>query len=205
MPANPLISIIDDDESVRKSLAFRLGAAGFRVATYELAMAFLDAPPHIGEGCVVTDIRMPQMDGMELLRRIKSSGRNLQVVVMTGHGDISLAVEAMKLGASDFIEKPFDDETLLTMIRAALNNAEASSQREGKALEIVELITSLTARERAGARWPGGGPIQQDHRTRSRHQSSDRRNLSCQCHEKNASYQPLRTRPDRHQGWSFLI
>ena len=148
MPANPLISIIDDDESVRKSLAFRLEAAGFRVATYELAMAFLDAPPHIGDGCVVTDIRMPQMDGMELLRRIKSSGRNLQVVVMTGHGDISLAVEAMKLGASDFIEKPFDDETLLTMIRAALNNAEASSQREGKALEIVELITSLTARER---------------------------------------------------------
>jgi two-component system response regulator FixJ len=148
MPANPLISIIDDDESVRKSLAFRLEAAGFRVATYESAMAFLGAPPHIGDGCVVTDIRMPQMDGMELLRRIKSSGRNLQVVVMTGHGDISLAVEAMKLGASDFIEKPFDDKTLLTTIRAALNSAEASSQREGKALEVVELITSLTARER---------------------------------------------------------
>jgi len=148
MPAKPLISIIDDDESVRKSLAFRLRAAGFRVAAYESALAFLDAPPDIGEGCVVTDIRMPQMDGMELLRRIKSSGRNLQVVVMTGHGDISLAVEAMKLGASDFIEKPFDDETLLTMIRAALNNAEASSQRQGIALEIVELIASLTTRER---------------------------------------------------------
>ena len=148
MPANPLIIIIDDDESVRKSLAFRLEAAGYRVATYESAMAFLDALPPIGDGCVVTDIRMPQMDGMELLRRIKSSGRNLQVVVMTGHGDISLAVEAMKLGASDFIEKPFDDETLLTMVRAALNNAEANSQREGKALEVVELITSLTARER---------------------------------------------------------
>ena len=148
MPTKPLISIVDDDEYVRKSLAFRLKAAGFRVATYELPLAFLDAPPHIGEGCVVTDIRMPQMDGMELLRRIKGSGGNLQVVVMTGHGDISLAVEAMKLGASDFIEKPFDDETLLTMIRAALNNAEANSQREEKALEIVELIASLTARER---------------------------------------------------------
>ena len=148
MPASPLISIIDDDESVRKSLAFRLRAAGFRVAIYESALAFLDAPPHIGEGCVVTDIRMPQMDGMELLRWIKSSGRNLQVVVMTGHGDVSLAVEAMKLGASDFIEKPFDDETLLTMIRAALNNAKASSQHEAEALEMVELIRSLTARER---------------------------------------------------------
>ncbi len=148
MPPNPLISIIDDDESVRKSLAFRLRAAGFRVAAYESALAFLDAPPHIGEGCVVTDIRMPQMDGMELLRRIKNSGRNLQVVVMTGHGDIALAVEAMKLGASDFIEKPFEDETLLAIIRAALNNAEASSQRDGKALEIVELVRSLTARER---------------------------------------------------------
>jgi two-component system response regulator FixJ len=148
MPPNPLVSIIDDDESVRKSLAFRLRAAGFRVAAYESALVFLDAPPHIGEGCVVTDIRMPQMDGMELLRRIKSSGRNLQVVVMTGHGDIALAVEAMKLGASDFIEKPFEDETLLAMIRTALNNAEASSQRDGKALEIVELVRSLTARER---------------------------------------------------------
>ena len=148
MPAKPLISIIEDDESVRKSLAFRLRAAGFRVAAYESALAFLDAPPDIGEGCVVTDIRMPQMDGMELLRRIKSSGRNLQVIVMTGHGDISLAVEAMKLGAADFIEKPFEDEKLLTMINAALNNAEASSRRDRKALEIVELMRSLTARER---------------------------------------------------------
>jgi len=148
MPANSLITIIDDDESMRKSLAFRLRAAGFRVASYGSALAFLDAPPDIGEGCVVTDIRMPQMDGMELLRRIKSSGRNLHVIVMTGHGDVSLAVEAMKLGASDFIEKPFDDETLLTMIRAALNSAEASSRRDGKALETVELIRSLTARER---------------------------------------------------------
>jgi two-component system response regulator FixJ len=148
MPALPLISIIDDDESMRKSLAFRLRAAGFRVATYDSALAFLDAPPHLGEGCVVTDIRMPQMDGMQLLRRIKSSGQNLQIVVMTGHGDISLAVEAMKLGASDFIEKPFDDEALLTMIRAALNNAEASSQRDAESLEMVELIRSLTARER---------------------------------------------------------
>jgi len=148
MPAKPLISIIDDDESVRKSLAFRLRAAGFRVAAYESALAFLDAPPDIGEGCVVTDIRMPQMDGMELLRRIKSSGPNLQVIVMTGHGDISLAVEAMKLGAADFIEKPFEDEKLLTMINAALNNAEASSRRDGKALEIAELMKSLTARER---------------------------------------------------------
>jgi two-component system response regulator FixJ len=148
MPAKPLISIIDDDESVRKSLAFRLRAAGFRVAAYESALAFLDAPPDIGEGCVVTDIRMPQMDGMELLRRIKSSGPNLQVIVMTGHGDISLAVEAMKLGAADFIEKPFEDQKLLTMINAALNNAEASSRRDGKALEIAELMKSLTARER---------------------------------------------------------
>jgi len=148
MPANSLITIIDDDESMRKSLAFRLRAAGFRVASYGSALAFLDAPPDIGEGCVVTDIRMPQMDGMELLRRIKSSGRNLHVIVMTGHGDVSLAVEAMKLGASDFIEKPFEDEKLLTMINAALNNAEASSRRDRKALEIVELMRSLTARER---------------------------------------------------------
>ncbi|SDR63549.1 two component transcriptional regulator, LuxR family [Rhizobiales bacterium GAS113] len=148
MSANPLVSIIDDDESVRRSLAFMLQSAGFRVATYESAMAFLDAPPHIGDGCVVTDIRMPEMDGIELLRRMRSSGRNLQVIVMTGHGDVPLAVEAMKLGALDFLEKPFDHEILLTTIRAALNNGEASSQLEEQAREIVERIKSLTARER---------------------------------------------------------
>lgn len=148
MSANPLISIIDDEASVRRSLAFMLQSAGFRVATYESAMAFLDAPPHIGEGCVVTDIRMPEMDGMELLRRMRSSGRPLQVIVMTGHGDVPLAVEAMKLGALDFLEKPFDHEILLTTIRAALNKGEASSQLEEQKREIVERIMSLTARER---------------------------------------------------------
>ena len=81
MPATPLISIVDDDESVRNSLAFRLEAAGFRVATYESAMAFLNAPPSVGGGCVITDIRMPEMDGIQLLRRIKSSDQDLQVVV----------------------------------------------------------------------------------------------------------------------------
>lgn len=148
MPASPLISIVDDDESVRSSLAFRLEAAGFRVATYESAMAFLNAPPPVGGGCVITDIRMPEMDGIQLLRQIKSSDQNLQVVVITGHGDVSLAVEAMKLGALDFLEKPFDDEALLTTIRAAVNNEKLSSQLEGQACELVERITSLTTRER---------------------------------------------------------
>lgn len=148
MSANPLISIVDDDASMRKSLAFMLQSAGFRVATYESAMAFLDSPPHIGTGCVVTDIRMPGMDGIELLRRIRSGGRDLQVVVMTGHGDVPLAVEAMKLGALDFLEKPFDHKILLTTIRAALNHGEASPQLEEHAREIVERVMSLTARER---------------------------------------------------------
>jgi two-component system response regulator FixJ len=148
MSDNPLISVVDDDASMRKSLAFMLQSAGFRVATYESAMAFMDALPHIGTGCVVTDIRMPGMDGIELLRRIRNCGRDIQVVVMTGHGDVPLAVEAMKLGALDFIEKPLDHAILVTTIRAALNHRHASSQLEEQGRDIVERIMSLTARER---------------------------------------------------------
>ena len=94
------------------------------------------------------DVRMGGMNGLETLRRIRETNAKLPVIMMTAYGTTQTAIEAMKLGAADFIEKPFEDEKLLTMINAALNNAEASSRRDGKALEIVELMRSLTARER---------------------------------------------------------
>ena len=120
MPADRVVHVIDDDEVVRQSLAFLLSSAGLAVRVHESAVAFLDVLPEVQEGCVVTDIRMPQMDGLELQRRLHEMKTALPVIVMTGHGDVPLAVEAMKAGAIDFIEKPFDDEILLSAIRSAL-------------------------------------------------------------------------------------
>jgi two-component system response regulator FixJ len=108
-----LVHIIDDDEAVRDSLAFLLRAAEFNVVTYPSATHFLESLTRDIDGCVITDVRMPDMSGLELLRRLRGLSCMIPVVVMTGHGDIQLAVEAMKAGAIDFLEKPFDDERVL--------------------------------------------------------------------------------------------
>lgn len=119
--SNRLVYVIDDDPAMRDSLDFLLGAAGFAVRLFENAEAFLGELPGLGAGCVLTDVRMPGTDGIELLRRLNADSANrLSVIVMTGHGDIPLAVEAMKLGALDFLEKPFEDERLVAVIETAL-------------------------------------------------------------------------------------
>jgi two-component system response regulator FixJ len=121
MSQSSLVYVIDDDPAMRDSLDFLLGAAGFAVRLFENAEAFLGALPGLGVGCVLTDVRMPGTDGIELLRLLNAAGPNrLPVIVMTGHGDIPLAVEAMKLGALDFLEKPFEDERLVAVIETAL-------------------------------------------------------------------------------------
>src|SRR5207344_1377008 len=110
------VFVIDDDEAMRDSLDFLLGAADFEVTLFESAQHFLDALPGIDFGCVVSDVRMPGVDGIELLQRMKTSRSAFPVLIMTGHGDVPLAVEAMKLGAVDFLEKPFEDDLLIGMI-----------------------------------------------------------------------------------------
>src|SRR6478735_1281643 len=105
-----VVHVIDDDPAMRDSLAFLLDTAGLRARVHESAVAFVDALPGIEPGCVLTDVRMPQMTGLELVRRLKELEVPLPVVVMTGHADVPLAIEAMKLGVVDFMEKPFDDE-----------------------------------------------------------------------------------------------
>ena len=110
------VYVIDDDEAVRDSLQFLLGSVDFEVRPFESAQAFLDALGSLAFGCVVSDVRMPDIDGIELLRRLKSLGSRVPVIIMTGHGDVPLAVEAMKLGAVDFLEKPFDDDLLISMV-----------------------------------------------------------------------------------------
>src|SRR5579862_9677757 len=120
MAEEQIVYAVDDDGAMRDSLEFLLVAAGFSVRAFESASTFLEALPGIGAGCLVTDIRMPGMDGMELLKRVRREKPTISVIVMTGHGDVPLAVEAMKLGANDFIEKPFEEERLVESIRAAM-------------------------------------------------------------------------------------
>ena len=130
------------------SLDFLLGSADFHVTLFESAQDFLNTLPTIGFGCVLSDVRMPDIDGIELLKHLKASGSLFPVVIMTGHGDVPLAVEAMKLGAMDFLEKPFEDDRLIGMIEAALRRAEPGVKSEAVALEIQSRISSLSPRER---------------------------------------------------------
>ena len=142
------VYVIDDDEAVRDSLDFMLGTADFHVTLFESAHNFLDTLSSIEFGCVVSDVRMPGIDGIELLKRLKASPSLLPVVIMTGHGDVPLAVEAMKLGAVDFLEKPFEDDRLIGMIEAALRQAEPGAKSEAITLEIASRIAALSPRER---------------------------------------------------------
>jgi two-component system response regulator FixJ len=142
------VYVVDDDDAMRDSLAFLLGAADFHVVPFETARGFLDALPTLDLGCVVSDVRMPDIGGIELLKRLKASGSLFPVVIMTGHGDVPLAVEAMKLGAVDFVEKPFEDDRLIGMIETALTQAEPGLRSEAITAEIQSRIATLSPRER---------------------------------------------------------
>ena len=148
MTGSQVVHVIDDDADVRHSLAFLLSTAGLAVRVYESAVAFLKSLPDIQDGCIVTDVRMPDVDGLELQRRLKAAGNTMPVIVITGHGDIALAVEAMKVGAMDFIEKPFDDEVLLATIKSALTRRSSDRERSARADQIRARMKALSERER---------------------------------------------------------
>ena len=148
MASNEVVHVIDDDTDVRQSLAFLLSTAGLAVRVYESAVAFLESLPDLQDGCIVTDVRMPDISGIDLLHRLRELQVHLPVIVMTGHGDIALAVEAMKVGAVDFIEKPFDDKVLLAAIKSALARRSADRERSTRAGEIRARIKALSERER---------------------------------------------------------
>jgi two-component system response regulator FixJ len=142
------VYVIDDDEAMRDSLQFLLDSADFDVALFETALNFLDALPSLDFGCVVSDVRMPGLDGIELLKRMKASHSTFPIVIMTGHGDVPLAVEAMKLGAIDFLEKPFEDDRLIGMVEAAIRQAEPTAKSEAVTQDISARIATLSPRER---------------------------------------------------------
>lgn len=145
--ADAIVHVIDDDAALRDSLAFLLGSAGLRVRSFESAQAFLQELASVEAGCVVTDVRMPGIDGLELLRLLQEMGKGLPVIVMTGHGDVPLAVKAMRLGAADFVEKPFEDEVMIASVRAALMRS-LPLQAAGVSDEMVLRLASLSQRER---------------------------------------------------------
>jgi two-component system response regulator FixJ len=148
MSSEILVHVVDDDEAVRESLAFLLDSAGLRNRTYESGEELLSSMQGISAGCIVTDVRMPGMSGIDLLRHLRDASSALPIIVITGHGDVPLAVEAMKLGASDFIEKPFSDEVLIASIRSALARPAGGGHLASERAAAEERISGLSARER---------------------------------------------------------
>jgi len=148
MPDSFVAHIVDDDEAVRQSLAFLLSTAGIPVRVYESATSFLAALASLQAGCLITDVRMPDMTGIELLQRLRAKQIKLPVIVITGHGDIPLAVEAMKSGAFDFIEKPFAEEAIIRAVRCAEDCAKKLGRRSEEDAEAAARLASLSERER---------------------------------------------------------
>lgn len=143
------VYIVDDDDAVRESLAFLCATAGLKAHAFASPRAFLDRASALQDGCIVTDVRMPEMDGLTLVRVLHERGVNLPMVVMTGHGDVPMAVAAMKAGAIDFLEKPFDDEVFLATVRDALaRNATGAAPRPAGASELDGKLALLSERER---------------------------------------------------------
>lgn len=147
MPSEVVVHVVDDDEAARESLAFLLASAGIANRTYASAELLLSRVADLGPGCIVTDVRMPGMSGLDLLSHLRNAKVSLPVIVITGHGDVPLAVEAMKLGAVDFIEKPFNDDLLLASIRSALSRGEVGGEREQERADAAERIGRLSGRE----------------------------------------------------------
>jgi two-component system, LuxR family, response regulator FixJ len=146
MADTPMVHVVDDDDAVRDSLTLLLESAGLAARTYSSATALLASPPK-PPGCVLTDVRMPDMDGLTLQRSLAESGIRLPVIVMTGHADVPLAVEALKAGATDFLEKPFDDTQLLAAVSRAITASQRIHDEDAAIAAIAARIATLTPRE----------------------------------------------------------
>jgi two-component system response regulator FixJ len=142
------VFVVDDDADVRDSVCALLESAGLASEPFDSALAFLAAYQPNRHGCVIADVRMPDMDGMALQEELRKRGSNLAVIVITGHADVPLAVRAMKSGALDFIEKPFDDEALISSVKRALAQADSTRELASAAQKAGALIATLSARER---------------------------------------------------------
>lgn len=166
-PSNVTVFVLDDDEAVRDSVVVLLECEGFRVESFASPVAFLESDAPSRRGCLLVDVRMPQMSGLDVQERLARDGRALPVIVMTGHADVPLAVRAMKAGAVDFVEKPFDEQVLIGSVKAALARAvpapappaaqapspTAAAPAPTASPEVMERLSSLTPRERDVLEW----------------------------------------------------
>jgi two-component system response regulator FixJ len=142
------VHLVDDDEAIRRSVGFMLKTSAFQVRTYESGVEFLKSASSLESGCVLLDVRMPGMDGLEVLSALRAKGVSLPVIIMTGHGDVSLAVQAMKAGALDFIEKPFEKAVLISAIEHGIDRLKRSAADVDRADEAIVKLQVLTPRER---------------------------------------------------------
>ena len=146
--SDAVVHVVDDDAAVRDSIAFSLGTADLNTRTFESAIELLEALPDIEPGCIITDVRMPEMNGIELVRRLKQMHVPHPVIMITGHADVPLAIEAMKAGVVDFLEKPFEDDALLDAVRRALELHAESEQQDASLVAVQRRLDSLSTRER---------------------------------------------------------
>jgi two-component system response regulator FixJ len=147
MPSQPIVYIVDDDKAIRDSLSFLMKSVGFESRAYTSAEAFLDQADLEKPGCLVVDVRMQGMSGLELQHLLSERGSKLPVIIITGHGDVPMAVQAMKAGAVDFLEKPYNNELLITRIRQCLKEISVEQDRESKVADAKSQLAQLTPRE----------------------------------------------------------
>ncbi|HEX3236694.1 MAG TPA: response regulator transcription factor [Gemmatimonadales bacterium] len=144
----PLVFVVDDDESVRESLDLLIRAAGWRPETYASAEAFLARPRALVPSCLVLDVSLPALDGLDLQRRLGADRSDMPIIFITGHGDVPMTVRAMKAGAAEFLTKPFRDDVLLDAIASALERSRASLEQRSEAQVLRDRYATLSARER---------------------------------------------------------
>ncbi len=143
-----LVFVVDDDDSVRKALARLIRSVGLNVETFASAREFLARGPHNGSACLILDVRMPGLSGLDLQKELAASGSTLSIVFITGHGTIPMSVQAMRAGAVEFLEKPFEDQALIDAVQEALKKDQRAGQAKAELKEIHERVNSLTPRER---------------------------------------------------------
>ena len=148
MSEKKLVHIVDDEDSIRRSVSFMLKTSGYQVETWSSGQAFLKDVKHAAEGCILLDIRMPEIDGLEVQNALAERGVTMPIVIMTGHGDISIAIRAMKAGAVDFLEKPFEKAVLIAAIEESFERLANATNHSLRATEAETILGALTARER---------------------------------------------------------